>query len=194
MNHRMARRLRRQHYMAQPASEPALPALPEPPAHDAPHVHATHAPKHPPVAEFEKTIETLRDQLVRNQAEFDNFRKRQRRDEQQRLELANQGLLEQLLPVLDNFGRALANPGESVEGLLSGLQMIQNQFGEILRQNGLEKIEALGQPFDPNKHEAVSMEVSDSVPDGQVVEVFQDGYALKGRLIRPAMVKVARHS
>lgn len=198
--HRLARRLRRQHYLMAQAAEPPAPAQQEPAAAEQqpPHAHgahhAHHAPKHAPVAEMEKMIETLREQLVRNQAEFDNFRKRQRRDEQQRLELANQGLMEQILPVVDNFGRALANPGDSVQGLLNGLVMVQNQLTEILRQNGLEKIEALGQPFDPNKHEAVSVEATDAAPDGQVLEVFQDGYTLKGRLVRPAMVKVARQA
>lgn len=190
--HRLARRLRRQHYLMSQASDPPVPGPPEatdPPPHPAhPHAH-----KHAPVADFEKSIETLRDQLARNQAEFDNYRKRQRRDEQQRLDLANQSLIEQLLPVLDNLGRAVTNPGDSVAGLLGGVQMVQQQFGDILRQNGLEKIEAVGQPFDPNKHEAVSVEVTDAVPDGQVIDAFQDGYAIKGRLIRPAMVKVARH-
>lgn len=200
--HRLARRLRRQHYlMSQAAEPPALapqePDAPagQPQAHGAAHAHShAHAPKHPPIAELEKMVDTLREQLARNQAEFDNYRKRQRRDEQQRLELANQGLMEQILPVIDNFGRALANPGDSVQGLLSGLVMVQNQLSEILRQNGLEKVEAQGQPFDPNKHEAVSVETTDAAPEGQVLEVFQDGYTLKGRLVRPAMVKVARHA
>ena len=194
-DHRLARRLRRQHYLAAQVNEASsLPAPIDlaPPPH-APHGHA-HIHKNPAVGELEKTIETLRDQVVRTQAEFDNYRKRQRRDEQQRLELANQALIEQMLPVLDNFGRALANPGDSVQTLLSGLVMVQNQFSDILRQQGLDKIEALGQPFDPNKHEAVSVDATDEVPDGQVTGVFQDGYTLKGRLVRPAMVKVARHA
>lgn len=142
--------------------------------------------------EEEEKVERLREQLMRLQAEFDNFRKRQRRDEQQRTEMANQKLIEQLLPVIDNFDRALATPGSSVEALASGIQMVRQQLVDSLAKMGLEKTEALGQTFDPNLHEAVSMAPAGDYPENQIVEVFQDGYTLHGRLLRPAMVRVAK--
>jgi molecular chaperone GrpE len=138
-------------------------------------------------------VDHLREQLARTQAEFDNYRKRQRREEQQRNELANLQLIDQLLPVLDNYDRALKNPGDNVQSLLSGIEMVHKQFADTLRQVGLEKIEPLGQPFDPNLHEAVSaVPAVEGQSDNTVVEVFQDGYVLNGRLIRPAMVQVTR--
>lgn len=158
--------------------------------HHTPHMATHHAEA---MAEAEKMIEKLRDQLSRQQAEFENARRRQQRDQQQQLEFANQRLIESLLPVVDNFGRALANPGDTVEGLLSGLQMVQRQFIDILAQQGLEPVPSLGETFNPNLHEAVSMAPDEGTPDNQVLEVFQEGYQLKGRLIRPAMVKVAKN-
>ncbi len=181
---RLALRLRRRHYhMAEPVS--ATLASP-----GAGHAHAGH---HAHRAESEKAADHLREQLARMQAEFENFRKRTRRDEQQKLDLANQELLKQLLPVLDNFDRAIQNPGESVPSLLSGIDMVRKQLADILKQQGLEKVEAVGQSFNPNLHEAVTMEpASDDNPANTVTCVFQEGYTLKGRLIRPAMVKVAQ--
>lgn len=134
----------------------------------------------------------LQDQLLRTAAEFENFRKRTRRDMQQNIELANRDLLEKLLAVLDNFQRALANPGSSVEALHDGLQMVDRQLIDVLGQFGLQKIEALGQPFDPQIHEAIATDHSDEYPENHVIEVLQDGYMLNGRLLRPAMVRVAR--
>ena len=185
-NRRLARRLRRRQYRMNGQEDPAN-GTPRPhEGHSA--QHAGHAQE----AQNEPQVEQLKDQLARKQAEFENFRKRQRRDEQQHIELANSKILEALLPVLDNFDRALSNPGDSVQSLLSGLEMVRKQFVDMLAQNGLEKIEALGQTFDPNLHEAVSMEPAGEHPENQVVGVFQDGYRLKGRLLRPAMVKVAK--
>lgn len=186
---RLARRLRRRHYL-QAQGETSLAGACGA-NDDAPvsHVHEHH---HPRTAELEKSIENLREQLLRSQAEFDNYRKRQRREEQQRAEQANQRLIEQLLPVVDNFKRALASPGDSVDGLRSGLDMVNKQLQDILAQNGLETINPLGQTFDPNQHEAVAIENDPGQADNQVAEVFQEGYTHKGRLLRPAMVKVTR--
>ena len=134
----------------------------------------------------------LKEQLLRTQAEFDNFRKRTRREMQQQTEMANQALVEALLPVLDNFERAISAPGETVEALLTGVQMVRKQLVDILEQAGLERVDALGQPFDPNLHEAVATGEAGETPDNHVMEVLQPGYLLKGRLVRPAMVRVAR--
>lgn len=194
---RLLHRLRRNSYLQQ--TQPELPAvLGEHPAGEAkaaphPHHHHPHKPTHPASVELEKTVEHLREQLVRAQAEFDNYRKRQKREEQQRLDLANQRLVEQLLPVLDNFGRAMANPGESVQGLLSGIDMVHKQLLDALKQHGLEAVNPVGQPFDPNQHEAVAVAPDPDKPDNQVLDVFQEGYLLKGRLVRPAMVRVVKN-
>ena len=189
---RMAHRLRRRRYLAtlgENTLTPMAPMVVPPDPH--PHGHK-HAP-HPSSVELEKAVEHLREQLARTQAEFDNYRKRQRREEQQRLDLSNLRLIEQMLPVLDNFNRAVASPGDSVQGLLAGIEMVHKQLLDILGQNGLEIINPLDQTFDPNLHEAIGVDPDPDKPENQVAEVFQEGYGLKGRLIRPAMVKVVRH-
>jgi molecular chaperone GrpE len=179
-SHRLALRLRRQHRWDRAENHLALGER----FHEA--TYELHK------AEAVRQFGHLKEQLIRTQAEFDNFRKRIRRDLQQQMDLANKDLIEGLLPVLDNFERALTSPGQSVEGLLGGLQMVQKQLIDILGQAGLERIEALGQPFDPNVHEAVATAQAEGVPDNHVMDVLQPGYLLKGRLIRPAMVRVAR--
>jgi molecular chaperone GrpE len=138
-------------------------------------------------------IKQLKDQLIRKQAESENFRKRSRREQQQKIQMANLDLVESMLPVVDNFHRATQNPGDSVEGLLSGIEMVFRQLLNLLEQNGLEQVEALGQVFDPNLHEAVSTGPSKEYEDNHVCEVFQDGYRLKDRLVRPAMVRVVKN-
>lgn len=154
--------------------------------------HSPHIPKDPSFAESAKQVALLKDHLLRNQAEFDNFRKRTKRESQLQSELANKALIESLLPALDNFERALANPGQSIDGLLSGIQMVRKQLMDALAASGLERIEAVGQPFDPHVHEAVATGEAGEIPDNHVLEVMQPGYSLKGKLIRPAMVRVAR--
>lgn len=181
-------RRRRNHYR-QVRTE----ALGHPPS-PVPHGGHTyrHAFEHAPsaVIESDQAVARLKEQLMRSTAEFENFRKRQRREQQNKIELANMRMLEELLPVLDNFQRAFDQPGESVESLLSGIQMVHQQLLELLKKNGLEPIDANDQPFDPNLHEAVSVEPADGRPENHVVEVLQEGYQIKGRLLRPAMVKV----
>jgi molecular chaperone GrpE len=154
--------------------------------------HHTHDGRDWAMGEGAKQVTQLKDHLMRTQAEFENFRKRSRRDAQQQAEQANKNLVGALLPVMDNFDRALANPGQSIDGLLSGLQMVQKQLHDLLGQEGVEKIDALDQPFDPNFHEAVATGENGELPDNHVMEVLQPGYLLKGKLIRPAMVRVTR--
>ena len=179
---RLALRLRRRHYRMQVTDERFRPAD-----------EIGHGGKHRHGVESESQVERLRDQLLRKQAEFENIRKRIQREANQLVEFANRELIEQLLPVLDNFDRAIATPGESLEALLNGIAMVHQQLVDILQKIGLEKIEAMGQPFDPNRHEAVGVENTKDQPDNQILDVLQEGYALKGRLVRPAMVRVARH-
>ena len=131
--------------------------------------------------------------LQRTQAEFDNYRKRMLRDQTAHLERATGGLIEQLLPVLDSFELALnaAGPVSSDSGaerLRKGVELVYGEFLGALEKAGLERIEALGKPFDPEEHEAV-MHVEDDEPG--VRAVVRTGYRFKGRVLRPAMVKVA---
>jgi molecular chaperone GrpE len=128
--------------------------------------------------------------LQRTQAEFDNYRKRQLRDQTVHLERANASLVEQLLPVLDSFELALGSGGTDVERLRKGVELVYGELLGALEKAGLERIEALGKPFDPEEHEAV-MHVEDDGGEPGVRDVVRSGYRFKGRVIRPTMVKVA---
>jgi molecular chaperone GrpE len=133
--------------------------------------------------------------LQRTQAEFDNYRKRMLRDQTVHLERATASLVEQLLPVLDSFELALGSGGPissdpGVERLRKGVELVYGELLGALEKAGLERIEALGKPFDPEEHEAV-MHVEDDGGEPGVRDVVRSGYRFKGRVIRPAMVKVA---
>jgi len=128
--------------------------------------------------------------LQRTQAEFDNYRKRMLRDQTVHLERATGNLIEQLLPILDSFELALGSAGTDVERLRKGVELVYGEFLGALEKAGLERIEALGKPFDPEEHEAV-MHVEDDDGEPGVRDVVRSGYRFKGRVLRPAMVKVA---
>jgi molecular chaperone GrpE len=128
--------------------------------------------------------------LQRTQAEFDNYRKRMLRDQTAHLERATSGLIEQLLPVLDAFELALGSAGTDAERLRKGVELVYGELLGALEKAGLERIEALGKPFDPEEHEAV-MHVEGEGGEPGVRDVVRTGYRLKGRVLRPAMVKVA---
>ena len=128
--------------------------------------------------------------LQRTQAEFDNYRKRMLRDQTVHLERATGSLIEQLLPVLDSFELALGSGGTDVDRLRKGVELVYAELIGALEKAGLERIEALGKPFDPEEHEAV-MHVEDDGGDPGVRDVVRSGYRFKGRVLRPAMVKVA---
>jgi len=133
--------------------------------------------------------------LQRTQAEFDNYRKRMLRDQTAHLERATAGLIEQLLPVLDAFELALGSAGPiateaGAERLRKGVELVYGELLGALEKAGLERIEALGKPFDPEEHEAV-MHVEGEGGEPGVRDVVRAGYRLKGRVLRPAMVKVA---
>lgn len=184
---RLALRLRRRHYHNRPAPGCPAPACGE--------VEAV--PSESPAAAPDPAndaAQKAKDQLLRLQAEFENFRRRTRKEMEEVRAQAASGLMEAVLPVLDNFGRALKMPATSLDGFLEGVRMIHSHFGNILREAGLETIEAKGLPFDPKIHEAVAVEASEEVPDNTVLEVLQDGYMLRGKLLRPAMVKVSRQA
>jgi molecular chaperone GrpE len=138
---------------------------------------------------------TFKDNLLRLQAEFENYKKRQVKEREESRKSANERLLTVLLPVLDNLERALEHGGEggSPEKTLEGIHLVLKQFRESLSQFGVEVIEAEGALFDPHVHEAMSrVETDGDPPDGTVVEVYQRGYLLNGRILRAAMVGVAK--
>jgi molecular chaperone GrpE len=152
-----------------------------------------------PVSETEKMRaerDALLDRLARLQAEFDNARKRAAREQQEFREFAAADVIRNILPVLDSFERALKAPaGESgAADLRSGLELIYRQFQDALQKLGVQPIEALGKQFDPRLHEAVEMVDTSDAPDHEVLDEFQRGYNYKGRLLRPAMVRVAKNS
>lgn len=133
------------------------------------------------------------DRLARLQAEFDNFRKRSVREQQDFRDYALADALKQVLPLLDSLDRALKTENASTEDFRAGVELIDRQFHDVLTKLGVEPIVAAGQPFDPNLHQAVQMVDTDSVPDNHVVDELQRGYRIKDRLLRPAMVRVAQN-
>ncbi len=138
--------------------------------------------------------EALRDRLMRTAAEFDNYRKRVERERREMIERAAESVLADLLPIVDNLERALsAETGpEGAEAYRQGVELIHRQLLDLLAQRGVTPIEALGSDFDPHLHEAVSSEPADGRRDGEITEVFRTGYRLGDRLLRAAMVKVAK--
>jgi molecular chaperone GrpE len=137
-------------------------------------------------------VDHLREMYLRKLAEFDNYRKRVDRERQELRRTAAEGLIGELLPVLDNFERAVQHADESDPAAFrEGVAMIARQFSDILQRGGLETIDPTGQRFDPELHEAVQRIEGSEFPTGSVVGVFSKGYLFGGRLIRPAMVAVA---
>src|SRR5579872_3542763 len=136
------------------------------------------------------------DRLLRTTADFDNFKKRAAREKQEAIRYANEALLEKLVPVLDNFDAALsaaqAGSNSAAQSLQTGVAMIFQQLKKVLVESGLEEVDATGQKFDPNLHEAVSQQESAQVPEGHVVQQLRKGYKLRDRLLRPATVVVAK--
>ncbi len=132
----------------------------------------------------------LYDQLLRKQAEFENFRRRSERDRSEFMQFVGMDLIRELLPVLDDFERA--RKVESTDAnYVKGVELIYQRLAEILRKMGVEPIQAAGKPFDPNLHQAVDRAETTEVEDQTVLEEYQKGYNFKGKLLRPAMVKVA---
>lgn len=148
-----------------------------------------------PRAELERLQnerDQLLDRLARLQAEFDNFRKREARERMEYRDYALANILEQFLPVLDNFQLALRAQG-SAEQLRSGVDLIVRQMEEILRAVGVQQIPTAQARFDPRLHEAIEMVERDDLPDQQVMEEVRRGYTLRERLLRPAMVRVVNN-
>jgi molecular chaperone GrpE len=146
----------------------------------------------------EAELESLRaerasylDRLARLQAEFDNFRKRSMKEQQDFRDYALAEALKSLLPILDSLDRALNTNATSVQEYLSGIELIDKQFHDALARLGVEPIPAEGELFDPNLHQAVQMVDTADVADNHVIDELQRGYRIKDRLLRPAMVRVA---
>jgi molecular chaperone GrpE len=144
------------------------------------------------LAQLESERDEYLDTLRRVQADFENYRKRVMKDQTALLERATEGLVEQLLPVLDSFDLALANleAAGTDEKVRKGVELVYAELLGVLEKAGLSRIEAEGKPFDPNEHEAVLQEDGEGEP--VVSQIMRAGYRFKGRVIRPAMVKVAR--
>ncbi|MDP9727369.1 nucleotide exchange factor GrpE [Alicyclobacillus tolerans] len=145
------------------------------------------------LGKLQSELEETRQQLLRTMADFDNFRRRVRQEREELVKSAARTLLAELLPVLDNFDRALpALEQEGVsEQVSTGIGMVHRQLQTLLQKQGVERMEPLHQPFNPEFHDAVLQEAaSEEYPSGTVVEVLQAGYLLNGKVLRPAMVKV----
>jgi molecular chaperone GrpE len=136
--------------------------------------------------------DVLMDRLARLQAEFENARKRAAREQQEYRDYAVTEAIKLLLPILDSFERALQSASTKSGEFRSGVELIYKQLQDALVKLGVQPIVAQGQPFDPHLHQAIEMVETDEVPDHHVVDELQRGYRLKERLLRPAMVRVAK--
>jgi molecular chaperone GrpE len=137
--------------------------------------------------------DALLDRLARLQAEFDNARKRGVREQQEFRDFAAADVIKGLLPALDSFERALRTSSGDKTDFRNGVELIYRQFQDALQKAGVQPIASLGQPFDPRVHEAIEMVNTTDVPDHHVMDELQRGYKFKDRLLRPAMVRVARN-
>lgn len=163
---------------------------------DSPAENAADAAEQPaedPTAALKAALADANDRNLRLMAEFDNYRRRTAKEQLELIETANGKLLEKLSEVQDNFERAFAseNKAQDLEAFEKGMQMIYNQFAKILTDAGLEQIDPTGAEFDPNMHEALMQQPSETVPEGHVVTVFQKGYKLKNKILKTAKVIVS---
>jgi molecular chaperone GrpE len=178
-----------------PAAEAGQETAPDPVAGKPAAVIGT-GPAPGPASEVEllkAERDALLDRLARLQAEFDNARKRAVREQQDFREFAAADVIKNFLPTLDSFERALKSASPDSTDFRNGVELIYRQFQDALQKVGVQPIAAAGQPFDPRVHEAVEMVDSSEVPDQHVLDELQRGYKYKDRLLRPAMVRVARN-
>lgn len=143
---------------------------------------------------LQTAYDELNDKYLRLNAEFQNYRKRVEKEKSDIFKFGNEKLLVEMLPIMDNFERALSAADESQadDKVLSGVKLIKKSLDEFFEKNGVKKINALHEPFDPDKHHAVMSEDSDAFEVETVIEIFQEGYALNEKVIRPSMVKVTK--
>jgi len=143
--------------------------------------------------QLQADLERFRDLALRSQADFDNFRKRSAREKEDAVKYANASILERLIPIIDNFELGLAAAGSSENSpILAGMSMVGRQLTDFLAEFGVTAIDATGQTFDPNLHEAIAQEHNPKVPEGKVIRQVRKGFKLKDRLLRPANVIVSK--
>ena len=152
------------------------------------------APEPTPLETAQAEVAALKDRLLRAQADWDNSRKRIMREKEEAVRYASEALLEKLLPVLDNFemGMQAAQTATDAKSISQGFEMVLAQLQQVLRDAGVEAVDAVGHPFDPHRHEALGHHESDDHPEGHVITQMRKGYKLKDRLLRPASVFVAK--
>lgn len=154
-------------------------------------------PEAPSPSALEQELATANERYLRLAADFDNFRKRALKDREEAHHFGHQALVRDLLPTVDNLERAVEHARQATDGapassLLEGVELVLRELHAVLAKHGVEAIEALGKPFDPAVHEAMAQVPDPTRPPNTVVEVFQRGYQLRGRLLRPARVVVSR--
>ena len=144
-------------------------------------------------ATMQADLDRFRDLALRSQADFDNYKKRAAREKEEAIKYANSSLLERLIAIVDNFelGLTAARGEGEASPIYSGMSMVLKQLTDFLADNGLQPIDAEGQKFDPNLHEAIAHEPSAEVPEGVVIRQTRRGYRLKERLLRPSSVVVS---
>jgi molecular chaperone GrpE len=145
------------------------------------------------MANLQSDLDRFRDLAMRTQADFENYKKRCQRERDDAIKYANTSLLDKLVPIIDNFELGLAAAKEQGEKspIYSGMSLVLKQLNDFLIDNGLQPIDAVGQTFDPNLHEAIAHEPSDKVPDHVVIRQTRRGYKFRDRLLRPAAVVVS---
>lgn len=147
----------------------------------------------------EESAKEANEKFLRMAAEMENLRKRHRQEQLERMQYANGELLAKLLPLLDNFDRAIehaptAETAPGIEQWVDGILLVERQFRDLLESEGVLPIQSVGKQFDPNFHQAVMAEPSPDHPDGTITQELQRGYTLNDRVLRPSMVKVASNS
>ncbi|MEO7167394.1 MAG: nucleotide exchange factor GrpE [Spartobacteria bacterium] len=174
--------------------EDAPPSAASAPApHDATAPNDNGAENDDPTAGLQADLDRFRDLALRSQADFDNYKKRAAREKEDAIKYANSSLLERLIAIVDNFelGLSAAKSEGANSPVYSGMSMVLKQLSDFLADNGLQLIDAEGQKFDPNLHEAIAHEPSATVPEGVVVRQMRRGYKMKDRLLRPSSVVVS---
>jgi molecular chaperone GrpE len=147
-----------------------------------------------PTATLQADLDRFRDLAMRSQADFENYKKRAAREKEDAIKFANNSLLERLVAIIDNFelGLTAARTEGEQSPIYSGLLLVLKQLNDLLTETGVQPIEAEGQKFDPNLHEAIAHEPSDKIPEGKIVRQTRRGYRFRDRLLRPSSVVVSR--
>lgn len=142
------------------------------------------------IEQLRAEVKEKEERSLRLQADFENFRRRTAKEKEELAAVVTQSILTDMLPLVDNFERAMAAEAKDGEAFTKGVEMIFTQLGEVLKKNGLEHIETEGKAFDPNFHQAVMRVANPELEDDMIAAELQKGYMVKGRVIRPSMVQV----